>query len=91
MEDRDEFYEGREKFIQVREIVEVMKKKAKDSDENLEREEKSESEDEIEEEDSKCESDSENSADDDVCEMKEAMCRLHDGWCCILFHWILQK
>ena len=46
MEDRDEFYEGREKFIQVREIVDVMKKKAKDSEENLE------SEDNIEEEDS---------------------------------------
>ena len=25
MEDRDKFYEGREKFIQVRETVEVMK------------------------------------------------------------------
>ena len=46
MEDRDEFCEGREKFIQVREVVEVMKKKAKDSEENLESEAKSEREDE---------------------------------------------
>ena len=48
MEDRDKFYKWREKFIQVREILEVMKKKAKDNDENLESEVKSDSEEEIE-------------------------------------------
>ena len=31
VEDRDEFYEGLERFIQVREIVKAIKKKAKDS------------------------------------------------------------
>ena len=35
VEDREEFYEGREKFIQVREIVEIMKQNAKNSEENF--------------------------------------------------------
>ena len=83
MEDREEFYEGREKFVQVREIVEVMKKKAKDSEENLESEVKPESEDEIEEEYSEHESESENSENENVCEMKAAMCRFHEGQCCV--------
>ena len=36
MEDTEEFYEGRDKFIQVKEIVEEMKKKARDSEEDAE-------------------------------------------------------
>ena len=86
LEDREEFYEGREKFVQVKEIVEATKKKARDSAEDLEIEVESESEDEIEEEDSEHESDSENSEDENAHEIKEATRRLHDGQCCVLLH-----
>ena len=84
MRDRDDFYQGRENFVQMREIVDVMKKKAKDSEENLESEAKIEREDKIEEEDSEHESESDNTENENVHEMKEVMCRLHDEKCCFL-------
>ena len=79
MEDREDFYEGRDKFIQVKEIAEEMKKKARDSEEDVERKVESEIEEEIELEDSACESDWETSKDENSHEHGDSLGKIFDG------------
>ena len=83
IEDREEFYEGRDKFAQVKEIAEEMKKKARDEEEDSERKAESEIEEEIELEDSACESDWENSEDENVHECGDSLGKMLDGQCFI--------
>ena len=73
------FYEERDEFIQVKEIAEEMKKKARNSEEEVQRKVESEREEEIELEDSVCESDWENSEYENECEHGESLVKIVDG------------
>ena len=83
MEDTEEFHEGRENCVQVKEIAEEMKNKARDSEEDAERKVDLEREEQIELEDSARESDWENSEDENECERRCLLSTVLDGQCCV--------
>ena len=79
MEDAEDFFEERDKLIQVKEITEEMKKKARDREEDVERIVELEREEEIELEAIACESDWENSEDENECKHGESLGKIFDG------------